>query len=384
MTTLFLFVEELTEQGCLSLQLEENGQLLQTLQQRDFAEIRQLQVNSTTIIVTSCHHFSLYWLELPFLNEKKIRAAVPFSLEDQLAQNIEDLHFAFDNQHYSDGHYLVVVGAKTYLSHLIEQLDKQQLSFELLTLDWFALKKDEALLTANHLLLVHDQFCGSLSEDLINLYVKGSKAPIPCYVFPDSNPLILAKIKPLTIAAQSKEWIAQRLLTRPSINLAQGDLHHGTPQHALRRWYYLAGALASLWLVILIALTSFKLHSLNKHIIEVDAKIATIYRQFFPKTQQIISPRFRISHLLKSQGHNNDKQFWTLLVELTEAIKTQQVTLEKLHFQNQSVQVTLASKDFAALEAFQSYLKRHKIKVRQTQAATQDKQVVSTLELTWS
>lgn len=383
MTTCFLFTQHLNETSCLSLSLNQQGEVEAPLLQRSFAEISTLQANAQTIVMTAGKYFSLHQVELPWLAEKKARTVIPFALEDKLAQGIESLHCAFDYNHHQNGHYLVVVADKDYLKELVARLDEQNLHFNILTLDWFALAAQEACITEDSLLVNEDAFQGVLAPDLAGFYLNEAKPLGSLYRFNDSNPNIVkhCRLETIEIKEESYLWLAKRLQKAKAMNLCQGEMTHGDSQEKAKHWYKAASLMTALWLISILCINGFKVHSLNKETALVDEKIAKIYHEFFPQAQQVISPKFRIGQLLKSRQTGSDSSFWVILDKLATITKNDPATIEQLRFQNQSIVLTLATKDFESLEKLQNSLEQAQIKVKQTQASTDDGQVLGTLEL---
>lgn len=381
MATCFIFAKYLTEQGCLSLVLNQQGAIEAPLAERSINEIQTLQINAKTIVVLSTEFASIFRLELPWLAEKKARAAIPYALEDKLSEHVNDLHFSFDRIHYQNGHYLIAVCNKSFLAKLIETLDNYKLKFDMLTLDWFALANNEAcVMTTN--LLVHDNlvFSGSLAPELAINYLDGITKEQILYTFPDSGlPITNSKAQAQDI--QSSLWIAKRLNNQKLLNLCQGELQHGSTQTKTKRWYWAAGGMCALWLIAMVVSNSIKIHSMNAKINALDTEITKAYKVFFPDAKQVISPRFRIAQLLKSQKNNGDNAFWILLNELSQAAQNNQSEVEQFRFQNQTLQTTVLSKDFDSLEALQTFLKKADIHVRQSQASSKEDKVIGALEL---
>ena len=381
MATCFIFVKYINDEGCLSVTLNQQGDMEAPLAQRSFSEIKQMQTNTTTIAVVSTEHFSLHRLELPWLAEKKARAAIPYALEGKLAENVEDLHFAFDRNHYQHDHYLIAVCNKSWLIELIATLDNYNLHFDSLTLDWFALANNEACVMDTNV-LVHDNliFCGSLAPELALIYLQNVPAEKTIYTFVTNNS------EPVTGSVQAIEmdsslWIAKRLQAHKYMNVSQGALRHGNSHAKTQRWYWAAAAMSLVWLISILLNNGIKIHTLNAQTKDIDSQIASSYRYYFPNAQQIISPRFRIGQLLKSRKNDNDTAFWILLNQLTQASQHIQSTVEQFRFQNRILQVTVISKDFDALEALQTFLQKAAITVKQTQASSRDDKVIGTLEL---
>lgn len=381
MATCFIFTQHCDEEQSLCLRLDQNGQVDAPLALRPLQEVRALQTNARTIVVIPTESSSLCEIDLPWLGERKARAAIPYALEEQLAQNVLTLHFAFDRQHYQDNRYLVVITDKQYLLDIIAKLGALNLNFDMITLDWFALKENEACVTERGILVRDNVFKGVLSGELASIYLSNQEKSSSIMLFSDSEPLKQAT-NHTSVDSLTSVWIAQRLLQADPMNLCQGDLQHGKSQHASRHWYLACASLVGAWLISLVLMNAIYLHSLNTQLADLDKKTAVIYHEFFPEASQVISPKFRISQLLKTGATNGDTStLWSLLVKLADASKGGSYTIEQFRFQNQVLSVTLVSKDFAALENLQSRLQQANVKVTQAQAASHEHKVVATLEL---
>jgi general secretion pathway protein L len=380
-TTCFIFTKHFDDEQCLCLRLDENGQVDAPLAVRSMNELRLLQNNARTIVVLPTESSSLHEIELPWLGERKARAAIPYALEEQLAQDVLTLHFAFDRKHYQNHHYLVGVTDKQLLVDLIAKFDALNLRFDLLTLDWFALNEGEACVTEYGLLIHDNLFKGALRGELADLYLSNIQRNAQLFAFNDSIPL-LQKLNVISIDNLSSVWVAQRLLQSNMMNLCQGELQHDTRQQSSKQWYWVSGMMASLLVVSIFLFKGIYLHSLNTHITDIDKKIAVIFREFFPEAQQVTSPKFRISQLLKSGSVTSDTSSLSIMLDkLAHAVSGSQMTINQFHFQNQVLSVMLVSNDFAALEALQQRLQQAQVKVKQDQASSQEKQVMATLEL---
>ncbi len=383
MAICFLFTQYLNDEGCLSLKLDQQGQIEAPLAQRNFSEIKALQANSQTYLVAPAEYFSFHKLSLPWLADKKARAAIPFALEDKLAQNFETLHFAFDKSNYQNGQYLVIVADKNYLQGLIKTFDNQAINFNLLTIDWFALKANELAILEHSILVNDDSFQGALTDDLRPFYLEKTTGERTIYRFTDSNKSVMdfKSSHIVEISEPSFLWLSQRLQQTRPMNLCQGELQHGSGSSTTKRLYLAALGMVLLWLLTVITINALKIHSLNKNIEQIDSKIAVIYRQFFPEAKQIINPKFRIAQLIKTNQNAADSTFWPLLNKFAAALVGNEVVVEQIRFQNQTLTATIATKNFESLENLQTKLQKNNLKVKQTQASTKENQVLSTLEL---
>ncbi len=377
-----LFAECLDETGCLCLRLEGDGFVAAALEHRTFDDIKQMQLGSHTIVVLSTAMSGLYEVELPWLGPSKARAAIPYALEEQLAQKLQTLHFAFDRAHHQHNRYLVVVTDKAYIMEIMARLDELDIRFNEITLDWFALQSGEVCLTPSTVLARVEQYQGALSDSLAETFLNEVTDQSMVLSFTDSlasqnNPSLTTIEQPFYV------WVARRLQQAPRINLCQGNLSHGLPDEGVsRRWAMICIALAGLWLVSVLGINAVNLIRLNHQLNLIDKDTAVVYREFFPDAQQVISPRFRINQLLNTGGATQGALvLWQSLDKLDNAIGSNGLTVERMDFKNKVLSVALKAPDFTALEELSSRLKQAHVKVTQTQAASHKHHVTATVEL---
>lgn len=378
MDTCFLFVKHLDENGCISFTLNSQGELVSPMQKRSFAKIKSLQQDAKTIIVESCEQTTFLDLQLAWLPERKARAAIPFALEDRLAQSVDELHFAFDKARYANGMYMVTVINRQRLEYLMQTLAEHEIKYDLITLDWFALAPNELCICDDNLLVHQQDFKGSLFPELAQTYVK-THSTSPLFTFADSQ-LELESSSTEKSTYPAYIWIANRLLTSNPLNLCQGALQNETSTSWIKQGYQLAGAVFGVWLLSLIIANGIQLYSINSKTEEIDKQIATIYKSFFPDAKQVISPKFRINQLINANT-SNQGHFWYVLNLFAKVLKDKKYTVEQIRYQNKGLSVNLLAPDFASLEALENELKKLQLKVTQTQATTREQQVYATLEL---
>lgn len=377
MDTLLLFVEHIDDEGCLCIKINDTAEIIDQLKERTFDQIRQLQVNSKVLILETALNISFFELELAWLPERKARQAIPFALEEQLAQASEQLHYAFAKTFYKEGHYLIAVVNKQRLSFIQDLLQQNHINAKQITVDWFALQVGETIAHENNLLVNTSSFKGGLSDQLAEKFLQ-QHPQIQLLSFENSKkwqaPEDCRKIN-------SYEYLAKEIQKKPFINLCQGDMQNNTESKQIKIGAYLCGTLFLLWLVCLLCVNAFNLYFINKKSKALDQKIAVIYYQFFPHAKQVISPRFRISQLLKGANQDEYYHFWILLDKFSQAMNKKDFKVEQMRYANHSLSISLISTDFAKLEQLEKDLKNKSLKVKQTQASSHDKEVLATLEL---
>jgi general secretion pathway protein L len=380
--TCFLFTRQLDDDGCLSITLDQSGQIEAPLEKRSFESIITLQATvSRTIAVVPSELAGIQEVEFAWLGDRKARAAIPYALEEQLAQPVTSVHFAFDRAFYQNQKYLIVIFDKQGMVDLKRKFADASIKIDALTIDWFAVPSNQAFLTDKNLLVHEPAFKGALDGELIDVYMK--KQPLVTQMLTFSDSLTDRKLpEELTKMDLSADvFIAQQLMKLPFINLFQGEFHQDTRKSSTQFWYQLSGALLGLWLVSIVIFDAIQLYSLNRKHAQLDEQIAVIYKEFFPTAQHVISPKFRITELLKSSTNQGEGALWPLLDKIAPALQQKQLTIQQLRFQDQTLSITLNANDFETLENLQLMLKNEGVKVTQTQASSQDNQVIATLEL---
>ena len=380
MATLFIFAKDVGEEQSLCLKLDSEGVVLSPLERLPHNEIRILQENAKTVVIIPTNRCSFHEVSLPWLPDRKARQAIPYALEEALAADLGQLHFAFDKAHYQQGRYLVAVIEKQYLLQCMRTLDALNVRFDEMTLDWFALNPGEAVLTSDYLLVSQDSFKGALSGELLALYLKREANTLK--LLKCNNALSLRVKGAVKIAESAEVFIASRLLNSHRMNVCQGELQHDDKWLTIKQWYKAAGALALVLVSCFILFKWFNLHQLNRRIGTVDQQIAMIYHDFFPHSSHVISPKFRISERLKEGGSDRETaSFWWCISKLSQAFDEKQNTIEKINFQYPTLSVTLSTPNFEALENLQLRLQKKGVSVTQAQASTHENKVLATIEL---
>lgn len=357
----YLFAHELEAASCLSLRLDSSGLINAPLNRRNWSELAQWQEKARFTLVLPAQQFSFHRVELPLLSDKKAREALPFALEHQLADDIANLHFAFDKQYYQAGHYLVAVCQRKYIEELFELLHQHHLSIHKTTADCFALPLHEKWCIAQGLLINQDpHFLGFLN---------------PLMLPADQQALLLDDAQ--THSLQDKEIFYQRIATQ--LNKQPGmNLFRSTTQQSVQGWFQRAALMGGLCLLVFLLTHGVRLYQFNNQSKIIDEQIALLYHQLFPQSTQIINPRFRVTQLMKTS--QQDSALWLLLNKLSENI-AKQIKIKRLRFENDKLQVSFLAPSFSSLESFTQHLQGAHLQVKQEQAHSIGTGVEAVLEL---
>ena len=365
--------------------LDDSGEVDVALSEHTPEAIQAMQEGARTVIVLPASIASIHLLDLPKLSARKAREAIPYALEDALAEPVQEVHVAFDRDEANPLTYRVVALNKLRLGTWVSTLEALGLKFDVMTLDWFALAQGDLCVTDTDL-LVHatveeDAVNGALSPLLAKAYLKTQAADdISGFLFDDS----VASLQLPGVDKQTGSYrlfIANRLLNTTLLNICQGDFQRTTQKRGRTYWYALCGGLLGIWFLSVLGVNAFLLHQLHRKQAVVDADIETIYHGFFPEAAQVISPRFRIERLLKDNTSDEASSFWLLLNKLSKVFLKHPLQMEHIQFRDQVISVSLVAENFAEREVFEQQLKNEQVVVKQIEASTRENQVISTLEL---
>lgn len=392
METCFLFVHDTFEDAILSLSIEA-GEIVAPLQKRTIEALlllQQQQAQIKMVLVIPTRWASLHDLILPRLSDQKLRAAIPYAIEEQVAQSLTDCHFAFDKYFNSPNGLLVAAIDKSRMQYWIEKCIEAHLRLNSITLDWFALQPHEACVTSQGLLVHDDVFKGAVQAAVVPLLKQYPLNLTSVYHFGDSQDVVNEDSFPASVKSfmrieeSSFVWLAKRLYHNPSINLCQGIFKAASQQKRFHFSYQHSLILFGCWLLGLLLIPVLHLSYLNRQINTLDTQIASIYQHFFPGSSVVVDPETRIRHWVKAHEGNQDVAFWTLTSQLSTAVADDPVKIQinTLSYQHHLLLVTLHSQSFAALTNLKHQLNKAGVHVHQTQAISKQKQVLATLELT--
>ncbi len=374
---LYIFIDSLVAQSFSCVCLDKTGAVVTPLSFLTLTELKRMQQKTHTVVVLSTAEASLHQVPLALVNDKKVRQALPYALEDKLAAASAEMHFAFAKQFYTANKYLVVVISKAYLDALLSFLTANTLIVDVITIDFFAVSPNEFVFVGHGgIINKPDNFQGFLPGQLALDYL--SKNEENTHLFSLERSTLAANKRAKASLDVTHSWLAQRLQAVKPINLLQGIY---SPASSSKKNYYLTLFSVLFFTAAWLVSTSVSIYKTNKKIRDTDSKIAQIYHHFFPNAAQVISPKFRVQQLLKSQGPTSKSTLWTLLAAFTKSVDLQHSTINEIQFAQQKLTVVFTSSSFDAIQVLQKKLQQERIIVKQAQVSSAEHTIKSTFEL---
>jgi|TARA_B110000438_G_C15821326_1_gene654621 general secretion pathway protein L len=331
-------------------------------------ELTQLTEKSTTrdvVVFVPASDIAIKRLKVPGSSQRATRAAAPYMLEEMLAQDVEEMCFAFSETKQDDqGHNCFVAALeRKQLDTWLQWLAEAEIFSKVLIPDALALpvepKVSSAVMLGEQVLIrlgewqvmsfeanawpvVANYFQG-LSEDsqVINAYSALSEVPA------DLTIEYLPEDLPLAILANNHSR---------KFNLLQGEFQVKEKRSAdTVNWLWVAG-IACLALVLNFGLKGAELYSLSSQQAVIETEIIEKYKTVFPETKRvrISTVRSQLRQKLAEVGDSDDVAgFLALLVKLEPALASvPEIKPQTLKFdgKRQEVRMQTIAKDYQYFE----------------------------------
>ena len=350
--------------------LDEHGKLTGEVMFTGLGEVAGYAGGRRVTVIASGEDVVLMEAEVPTGNTAQAKRAIPFSLEDNLADDVDDLHFAIGNQ-MQDKHYPVAVISRQQMDTLKNQCDEAGLHPTAIVPESLLLpliENDEnkpwsAMLANGRIILRQRQYMG-FSVDSCNfepmleraLREACDEAPQKLFLYNVGN----TQKPSLSIATASTNYdsaleVFASGLNTPSINLLQGDYSYRQQLGKLWRPWKVTTVLLGLLLFIWAAGSSVEYWQLGAREVQLDRQIIAVLKSVIPSARDTRDPAARMRLELKklSQGGGD---FLSTIGEISRAISVDKgLSLRSINYRDGRVDIEL---DAARLELFDAMKKR--------------------------
>ncbi|MDX1454031.1 MAG: type II secretion system protein GspL [Gammaproteobacteria bacterium] len=325
-------------------------------------------------VVVLLHGESLLLLtaSIPGRNRNTILKAIPYALEDRLAEDIETLHFALLGKAEDDRH-TVLVGNRKWLAARLDALREAGIQADALLPDYLALP---APATGESAVVSRERLLVRLADG------HGFAAPLDyldaVWTDTDTAPQALEVEDPAADGASAEQVIAKlparwqslvasissdQLLTRLAREACK--LGPGLLQGALARKRETAGklaawrlpaALAALSLLVATGLWGADVWRLQQEAAALEGYSDTLYRRILPNARPTADPRSRIEPLLAG-GDDSDHTGIAMISTLGLAMNdTAGIELQQISYRNNRLEIRVVVPTAETLETLRQSL----------------------------
>ncbi|MGH8371174.1 MAG: type II secretion system protein GspL [Gammaproteobacteria bacterium] len=348
---------------------------------------------------------SLLHASIPTRNLQKVLQAVPFALEDRLAEDVETLHFALGKR--DEQGYTVAALRRAHLTQWLEQLASAELDADELIPDMLALPVQEtglnfAMDAGEILVRLPDGGAFSVELALAPLLIERHLIRLrdtgPCdkailHAAEESdNDAFVQELEALGLEVQRAPLndgllpiFATTLHHEAGLNLLQGEFarHKGMGEH-WQRWRFAVGLLIA-FCVIGVIQQSVSYLSLRHQAAQLDTQVAEQFHKALPDVHRLVNPRAQMEQRLNQlSGGNDNNGPLAMLTVLGAALQANSnVQLSGFTYHSGSLQVQVQANQIQALDDLKTALQQaSKFNVNLDSVNSSDGQATGRLTMT--
>ena len=331
---------------------------------------------------------------LPPLQGQKLRRAVPYALEEQLAEDVEGYHFALGKRQ-GDGSLPLLAVSLEQMVQWQELLAEAELKphacyNEAQLLPWQA-GEMTLLLEPDGALLRLSRFEGySLAlegmETLLELARQRAPEELTSLRVFDARGDAAAEPRwqgALAELEQHYELISEPLVlfsatqSGQAINLLQGEFSRKEQLGRLWRPWRASAALLAAWLLLQGGGAIVNYQTLAAEEERLFAAVEQVYRDTFPEAKNVVNPKVQMERkLAELQGGGGGGAFVTLLAASGPVLNSAKgAELQNLRYRQGELELELKLADLPALDALKESLQQQGLEVEIRNASSRDDKV---------
>lgn len=381
------------------------GELTAKISHGSLSNASELASNHKSVVLLNNTLVHINHVELPTQNRQKLLRAIPYALEEQIADDIENFHFVAGKAN-ADNRTPVAGIHKEILKQILDTFAENKIQPE-------AIIPDALCLTANAQqwsVLLHEDaadiqfnaFNGSeYDRSMLPLIIKSAlqndtqNIPDKIILFCLENDTTddIAAVLPESIELVRVHYNQYPLVVycgqyknAMPLNLLQGEFKPNKQSGALWQHWRLAAGLAFLWLVLDVSSTAVQYQRLKSENDAAQAEIIKIYKTTFPESKKIVNPRVQMEQKLSALKSGNSGQAGNMIELLSDSATTlaqdKSINLQSIDYRNSRMDLNLTSSNLSAIQKLNTSLNSSgKLKSEITSSTSDKNQVKGSLRL---
>jgi general secretion pathway protein L len=375
--------------------VNQQGELTSRITSGAIADAAAVAEQHRVVVLIDSTYVHLNHVMLPTTNRQKMLRAIPFALEDQLAEDVEQFHFVAGKQESAYGTPVVGIRRDT-LEALLNNFREAGISVDAVMPDAICSPIEDGhwSIVFHHgkALVQFDALIGTVIDNVnLPLLLQSSLSEaenkpdtITCYHLEGEEPeLQLERIDPeirrVNVAYNTHPLVVfcgayNRVR---ALNLLQGQ--YKPRRKSTGQWYRwrLAASLAIVWLVLYLGTTIVEINRLSAMNQSLSAEIDSIYKKAFPESRRIVNARAQMEQKLdqlKGGGTASGSQFLALLSDSATILASQQqIQIESIDFRNNRMDIGLSTTDLQSVETLNKELNARSPIAAEITSATSEK-----------
>ncbi len=357
----------------------ENGQAVGGLKQGDLAQVAADIGASNLLVYLPGIEVLLSRVQLPSGRRSQLLRALPYALEDDLVQDVEEVHCVLGPRQ-DDNHYIAAVIARETLQEWLDVLQQHGLRPRIMLPDtlllpwqsdtWHVWCEEELAWIrsgpAEGYVCTRDSLEFLLAQAIENSDT--SPASLRLYHCDSIDETALCTRLGLAVEKAASPPVDNMLglllqedNTPPTaLNLLQDNFAPGSQlKQQLRPWFPVA-ALALVLLAISLAGNIIEYRRLDNLNQQLEQQIVKVFRQTFPDVKRVVNPQAQMKHRLRQlRGSSNSAgpSFNEMIAQVAPVLaKSEKLNITNLRFVQGQMQLKLELPDLQSLEKLKQAL----------------------------
>lgn len=352
--------------------------------------------NRKVIVIVPGEDVTLTTVTLPKMSHSRLQQAIPYALEEQVIDDVEQMHFAA-GEYIPDGKTPVAVIAKNKMREWTDWFKTinlepdvvlpQMLALPTATGVWHVQVGDTAVVRTGS---VSGFVCDRYNlKDMLQLALQSEQPNEIQLELCGDEKMILdlpVKIQQTHIEPEAMlDQLARYAGKEQPLNLLQGVYRNRKSSHlpkmtsVLRISSYVLAA----WFLMLISYPVVSYVLLSQRMQHFRGEIAAIYKREFPHASSVVAPRQRMQQKLhKLTSSANDNPFLLLLANIGKGLNVASgVQLKRMDYQGGSMTIEISAASSSAFATFNDALSQQGLRVQQQNADLNGSRVNATLRI---
>lgn len=342
---------------------------------------------SRTVVIVPGSEVLLSEARVPGRNRQRVLRAIPYALEEQLASDVESLHFAIGPVQEEDS-YPVAVVDRARMDSWSALLAEQHIVANQWLPEMLALPLTEAgwsLMVEGDSVLVRSGPWAGFASDLenfpalVSLFMSREETPTQARLFGagrvDVDGMEVEVVDP---ELQALEILGRGYIQGPVLDLLQGDYSRSEEWGRILRPWKATAALLLAGLLLTGVSAGVNYYRLSKQQEQLAAEIEAVYRETFPKARRIVNPRAQMEQKLKElqrqAGGGGHTAFLALLADVGRVIRSNKgVQIQGVTYRDGRLDLQLQADNVQLLDQLKQALVRDGRLRAEIQSATTQK-----------
>lgn len=355
----------------------DDGSLIEAVQEGTLSEAADHVDGRRATLILPADNVLLAQTVVPGNSLVRAQQAVPFALEEQVADDVDELHFALGTKNKSDEYPVAVIGLDI-MDHVTagcaeaglrpSEIVPETLALPLLNASLAGVDVWSALMDQGRAVVRLGQYQGFATDaDMAGLMIEGElvdregSEDISLVVYSTSGSEAQLQL-PAIVEIEERQCdhrlalYASGLASSPRVNLLQGA--YSPKKNFDKTWkpWRATAALAACILAVLVVGKWLELRGLSSQEAELDTRIAEAFEQALPGSR-MQSPRRQVQAALENVGAVNTDGFTARMAQIAQSLATQpQTELRTIGYRNGRFDLDLNTDDVPTLDSLKSEL----------------------------